>query len=138
MTDERASYFQVPEEARTEFVGEKILGRFSITEREVIEPRVTEIVNNYAGRDVDALSILSYASEQDRLDEFAEKLEEYYEKDFGYKHPETRCIPTPKTEIFFIGCYEALGIERREDTEPKGETEPRQETAHQPALPFRD
>ena len=70
--------YQVPEEARTTFIEKNILGKLPVIERESAEPRATSIVESYVGADMDALSILSYAADQDRFDEFAEKLEQHY------------------------------------------------------------
>ena len=68
----------------------------------------------YEGQDLNALSVLAYAAERGRFDEFLEKLEKHYEESLGYVHPEARRVAqipgAVRAENFFIKCYESLGI----------------------------
>jgi hypothetical protein len=82
---------------------------FSSEQRE----RGRRIVGNYRGRQMDTLSVLGYAQEQGRFDEFAQRLEE--------RHTEWRTVHSDlmysRTDItaFFLGLYAALGKAPREE-----------------------
>ena len=106
--------FIVEEEARTAFVDDNIVGKLPAAVRKSAKERSTKIVNDYVGQDLNALSVLAYAAERGRFDEFAEKLERYYQKNLNYVHPEARKIASHpeavRAEEFFLDCYKAMGI----------------------------
>lgn len=66
--------FIVPENVRSAFIDENIVGKLPENVREGAKIRATKIVTNYVGQDLNALSVLAYAAERGRFDEFAEKL----------------------------------------------------------------
>ena len=107
--------FIVPEEVRTTFIDEKIVGKLPKEVRESAKTRATQIVNNYVGQDINALSVLSYAAERGKFDEFAEKLEKHYQENLLFVHPEARRIAkvpgSVRAERFFLECYISMGIE---------------------------
>ena len=106
--------FIVEEEARTAFVDDNIVGKLPAAIRKSAKERSTKIVNDYVGQDLNALSVLAYAAERGRFDEFAEKLERHYQKNLNYVHPEARKIASHpgavRAEEFFLDCYKAMGI----------------------------
>ena len=75
--------------------------------------RVRKIVANYRGRQMDTLSILGYAQEQGKFDEFAQRLEERHEE-WRTVHPDLMYSRTDVT-AFFLGLYGALGKAPREE-----------------------
>jgi len=107
-------FFEIAEENRVAFIEENILGKLPEDIRESVKPRVLKIVNDYVGRDLDALSILAYAAERGMFEEFAKKLEENYKENLCYVHPEARRIielgGTFRTEHFILDCYKEMGI----------------------------
>ena len=106
--------FMIPEEVRTTFI-EHIVGKLPEEVRESAKSRATKIVTDYVGQDENALSVLAYAAEQGRFDEFAKKLEEHYQENLQFVHPEARMntqFPgVVRAERFFLECYESMGIE---------------------------
>ncbi|MBR9683124.1 hypothetical protein GOV03_01135 [Candidatus Woesearchaeota archaeon] len=109
------NYFEVPEGARTIFI-DGIVGELPRSVRESSKERAIKIVDKYEGQDINALSILAYAAERGRFDEFAEKLEEHHQKNLCYVLPEARS-GTPvlrgaaRAAIFFVDCYKSMKIE---------------------------
>ncbi len=108
-------YFMIPKEKRTAFIDDNIVGRLPEVYRESAKERATRIVNDYVGQDMNALSVLVYAVERGRFDEFADKLEEHYNESLKYIHPKIRRLSVVpgarRAEAFFIDCYESMGIE---------------------------
>ena len=106
--------FQVPKEARTTFIEKNIAGKLSLAVRDSAIQRATKIVNNYVGLDLNALSVLAYAAERGKFDEFANKLEEHYKSSLTYVHPEARRVAQIpgafRAELFFLECYKDMGI----------------------------
>jgi hypothetical protein len=106
--------FEVKEKIRNEFMEENIVGLLPEEIRESSRQRAQKIINNYVGVDRDAISILAYAAERNRFDEFAEKLEKHYKDSLEYVHPEARRIKqipgAVRACVFFIDCYKELGI----------------------------
>ena len=106
--------FEVKKEARTVFIDNNIVARLPKNIREAAKQRATEIVDAYVGQDVNALSVLAYAAERGKFDEFAAKLEAHYSESLKYVHPEARKIAqipgAVRAERFFLECYQALGI----------------------------
>jgi len=75
---------------------------------EAKQERVRRIGKQYAGRQLDATSILFYAEERGEFDDFARRLESK-PKDFEYIHPELMMARTDVT-AFFMQMYVDLGI----------------------------
>ena len=109
------TYFVIPEKVRTDFIDDNVIKKLLKDSRQSAKKRVIKIVNNYAGQDLSALCVLSYAAEQGRFEEFAEKLERYYKENLKYIPPEARRIAqfteAFQSEVFFLKCYKILGIE---------------------------
>ena len=110
-------YFELSEDYRTRFIDSRIVEKLPRDSRQSAKERATSIVDIYVGRDSDALSILSYAAERGRFDEFAGKLEQQLRENLGFVDPEIRRfaeIPdVGKAQVFFLQCYEELGIQSR-------------------------
>lgn len=110
--------YELPEEKREEFIEENIVSEFDEEKKDEIEEKVEDLVAKYQGFDVDALSILAYASERDQFDEYYERLGKLYAKDVQYIHPEQRKLRVGKSvlrvQISMKDMYEDLGIEPRE------------------------
>ncbi len=90
-------------EAEGDFPLEEAVKRFPVDKQE----KVRQIGKAYDGRQLDAASILLYAEEQGRFDEFVQRLEAK-EKDFAYIHPSLRLARTDIT-AFFMRQYADLG-----------------------------
>ncbi len=107
--------FLVSEKKRTTFIDNKIIGKLPKDSRENAKKRAAKIVTDYVGQDINALSVLAYAAEQGKFEEFAQKLEQHYQDNLQDVHPEARNnarIPgAVRTEKFFSDCYKSLGIE---------------------------
>lgn len=82
---------------------------------QVHQERVKKIADKYVGRQLDTTSILLYAEEMGRFDEFAERLESK-PKDFAYIHPNLMMARTDVT-AFFMQMYADLGIAPREEAD---------------------
>ena len=106
--------FELKKEARIGFIEKNIVGKLPERERELAETRVIGIADNYVGVDVNALSILAYAAEQEKFGEFAEKLEKHYNESLSFVHPKARKVAripgAVRANNFFIQCYEDLGV----------------------------
>jgi len=111
------SCFEVPESVRTSFIRENVGGYITEEQLETSIKRAEAIVNAYAGRDMDALSVLAYAAERGRFDEFAQKLDEHYQESLQFVHPEARRLAqipgAIRAEQFFLECYQDLGIQQQ-------------------------
>ncbi|MBI1968812.1 hypothetical protein HYS49_02780 [Candidatus Woesearchaeota archaeon] len=109
---------EVSERVRDGFLEENIAGKLPVEQRTSAIERARSIIEGYKNREIDALSILAYAAEQGRFDEFAKRLEEHYKNNLQYVHPEARKtaqVPgTLRAEIFFLECYGTLGIKPRQ------------------------
>jgi len=111
-------YFQYPEEKRLPYIERSILTKFPEEKRKAVTGRVVQIVENYEGHDINALSVLTYAAEKGRFDEFALKLENFYQQDLQFKDPAQReIIRDYKAEEFFQACYRDLLFEPRSQTQ---------------------
>ncbi len=80
-----------------------------------LRQKARSIGERYIGRQLDAMSILLYANEREKFDEYAKKLEEKI-KDFDYIHPELRLARTD-VSAFFFRLYADLGIAPSEEAE---------------------
>lgn len=109
------TYFMISEEERIAFIDKNIVEKLPEDVREGVKIRATKIVTDYIGQDVNALSVLAYAAERGRFDEFARKLEGHYQENLQYVHPEARRIGqvpgAVRAEIFFLDCYKSMEIE---------------------------
>lgn len=107
--------FEVKKETRTAFIEKNIAVHFPENVRYSAKQRAIEIVEAYVGQDVNALSVLCYAAERGKFDEFAEKLETHWSESPQYVYPEARKIAqipgAVRAERFFLECYHALGIQ---------------------------
>lgn len=108
------AHFQVRETDRVGFIKTNITLILPEEKREVSEQRAIQIATNYQSRDLDALSLLAYAAERGRFDDFAERLEAHYRENLQYVHPSSRKSQRmPRVSItdeFFLECYGELGI----------------------------
>ncbi|MFH1174866.1 MAG: hypothetical protein V1725_07050 [archaeon] len=111
------SCFLVDEEERTSFIEEYIVGILPDEEGSAAREKAKELVNKYAGQDINALSVLAYAASKGRFAEFVDKLEFHHEENLRYVHPEARRLSTVpgavRAETFFSNCYKALCITSR-------------------------
>lgn len=111
--------FEIPKETRTAFIKEDIVAKLPVNTQEDAEKRTTAIVNNYVALDLDALSVLAYAAQQGKFQEFAEKLEKHYNDNVTYLHPDSRRIPlvpgAVRAKNFFLKCYNELGVKPKEE-----------------------
>jgi hypothetical protein len=86
----------------------------SVKEKAIAKIRSEDIVRNYTGRDLEALSILCYAAEKGKFDEYAGKLETHYEKSLQFVLPINRRGSndpgTVRVEKFIMKCYQELDI----------------------------
>jgi len=111
--------FRIPERQRNSFIAKfiekQIVGPLPGELKDSARQRTKKIVNDYLGRDVDALSVLKYAAERGRFEEFAKKLEAHYQKSLQYVDPMSRIkVVTPgakAAETFFLDCYRELGFQ---------------------------
>jgi hypothetical protein len=106
--------YEVNEEGRTTFIDEGIISLLPESVRDSARLRAKSIVKNYVGRDGDALSVLAYAAEKKRFDEFAGRLEIHYEESLSRVHPEARNVAgvpgASRATEFFLDCYQSMGI----------------------------
>ena len=82
---------------------------------ETRQERVRRIGEQYAGRQLDATSILLYAEERGKFDDYARRLESK-PKDFEFIHPELMMARTDVT-AFFKRLYADLGVAPVEEVE---------------------
>jgi len=67
-------HYQMPKSMRANFIDSYILRKLPEEKRNENHEKITEIARIYAGRDIDALNLLSDAADKGRLCEFVEKL----------------------------------------------------------------
>ena len=107
----------VRKEKRDEYIDTRIISALLDYKKSFARPRVIDIVDKCIGGDMDALSLLRYAAEKGRFDEFMDKLEKQYHENLCYVSPEARMVRghpgADRAEIFFIDCYKQLGIKPR-------------------------
>jgi hypothetical protein len=86
--------------------------------QKIVRDRTITIVNNYEKCDVEAVDILTRAAKLGKFNEFAERLESYYQTDLRFVHPVARKLMeypwAKKAASFFKGCYKDLGISPKE------------------------
>ena len=82
---------------------------------ETRQEKVRRIGEQYAGRQLDAISILLYAEERGKFDDYARRLESK-PKDFEFIHPELMMARTDVT-AFFMRLYADLGVAPVEEAE---------------------
>jgi hypothetical protein len=112
----RDYFFEIKEEDRLNIINNEILPFIPEIERNPLKTRILEIVKKYEGRDLDAVSVLIYAAERKRVKEYIEKLENHFQDNLQYVHPEARrekLIPgTLRAETFILECYKEMDIRR--------------------------
>ena len=115
-----AECFEVESVAREKWIGE-FTANLPEEKRKDVRLRASVIAENFVGTDLDALSILGYAAERGRFDEFAEKLEKHYDWNLKYVHPAARRIRAIPGAIratqFFLQCYHEMDIQPRQPRE---------------------
>ena len=103
--------FEIEDKNRIKLVDESILNN---TQDEELRQEIIDIINNYEGRDADALSILMYASERNRLREFMDKLTSHYKDSLQFVHPDARRVNfmpgALRAEVFIIKCFKEMDI----------------------------
>jgi len=82
---------------------------------EELQGRARRIGEQYAGRQLDAMSILLYAEERRKFDDYARRLESK-PKDFEFIHPDLMMARTDVT-AFFMRLYADLGTAPVEEAE---------------------
>lgn len=102
--------FEVKKKKRIVFINDEIAARLPEEKRKHAIQKAESIVNKYVGQDSHALSILGYASERGRFEEFAERLERHHDKNLWYVHPTARKIGGDVAREFFFKCYADLNI----------------------------
>ena len=106
------TFFEVPEDARNDFISREILAH--VPEKEHVHARATEIVTDYAGLEISVLSILAFAAQENRFEEFAKRLKDYYSSSSLPRiPPRNRRYPDfPGTRTFdlFADCFRDLGV----------------------------
>jgi len=98
-------------ESETDFDLEKAVKIFDVEKQE----RVKNIGNLYRGRCLDTLSILKYAEEKGRFEEFEKRLKAKL-ADFEYIHPDLMMARTD-VSLFFLQMYADLGIAPKKELE---------------------
>ena len=108
-------YFEFEEKLRKEFL-ENMLLQLDKEVRDSGRERAVRIVNDYEGRDIEALAIIGHALEKGRFEEFAEKLEKHYKDNLQFLHPGSRRLyhfaRVERIGEFFEQCYEQLGVKK--------------------------
>lgn len=93
-------------------------GSYLQERQKIVKERTTKIVDNYDKWALEAFSTLAYAAKKDRFDEFAKRLEDYYEANLRHIHPRVLNLMeypwAKKAASFFKGCYRDLGTSRKE------------------------
>jgi hypothetical protein len=110
--------FEIEEKNRITIIDKNIVSKLPEEEKEDAKTRAIDIINNYVGRDVDAISVLMYAAEKGRFKEYAEKLEKHYQESLQFVHPEARRVGqmpgSVRAEMFFLDCYKEMGIKPKQ------------------------
>ncbi|MCU0642479.1 MAG: hypothetical protein MUF61_02785, partial [archaeon] len=108
------SFFEVPEKDKNRFIDENVAAHVPEEKRAEVKDRTLRIVGNYMGCDIDALSILGYAAERGKFEEYATKLEVHYTENLQFVHPQLRIRPNipgaQRANAFFVNCYHELGV----------------------------
>jgi hypothetical protein len=99
------SLFEVDDNTRAAEI-EIMICRFPHSMKKELTELANHVVNEYAGRDADAVSVLKLASQKGRFAEYAQKLEGYYRRTLQRVKPEDR--HGPKINEFFSQCYADL------------------------------
>lgn len=111
--------FKGTDEDLERLVKKIVLSKIPEEDRESVGKRVNTLLQDYNGREVDVLSIMAYAAEKDRVDEYISKLSEFYKKDLQFVHPEARRnghVPGAlRAEQFVLGCYKEMNIKPRDN-----------------------
>ncbi len=97
--------------AERDFDLEEALEKVPITDKK----RARRIAKMYKGRQIDTLSVLAYAEERGRFDEFAEILEAK-PKDFAYIHPDLMMARTD-VNAFFMQLLVDVGVAPKYEAE---------------------
>ena len=110
--------FDIPDETkRTSFIDRNIIIHLPEGRRAEAKTSVARLVTNYEGRDVDVLSVLCYAAEGGKFDEYLDRLGVYFRDDMIFIHPDARrlaVIPgAVRAGSFFLACYRDLGVQPR-------------------------
>jgi|SRR3989344_2502682 len=109
--------FEVPKPAREIFIKQNIADKLPEEQRKSASSRANKIADNYVGRDLDALSVMGYAAEQGKFEDFAARLEKQLTENLQYTHPEARQnqhVPSAaRADRFFLACYTELGVQRK-------------------------
>ena len=82
---------------------------------EELQDRTKRIGEQYSGRQLDAISILLYAKERGKFDDYARRLESK-PKDFEFIHPDLMMARTD-VSAFFMRLYADLGVAPVEEAE---------------------
>lgn len=90
---------------------ERAVGKFP----KELQDRTRRIGEQYSGRQLDAISILLYAKERGKFDDYAKRLESK-PNDFEFIHPELMMARTD-VNAFFMRLYADLGIAPVEEAE---------------------
>jgi len=112
--------WKVTEGVRKEFVEKNIVKHLTSPERVKVEPKLNEVIVKYKDLDeveVNALSLMAYAAEKGRLSEFLARLDNQFENNLKFRHPElrgqfgiTNSFGVDEVHLFFEVCYGSLGI----------------------------
>jgi hypothetical protein len=112
-------HFQVPAQIRAEFIDD-VISRLPQNQRDFSEPQlkqqVEQLVADYCGVEMDALSILYYAAPTGKFEEYALKLKKQHKEDLSYVPISggmrgNLAIPAvSRTHAFFMACYKELGV----------------------------
>ena len=89
---------KMTESERLRFIGEKIVNRLLYNEGMSAAKKIMTLSRRHPS---EVLSILADASERDRLPEFIDKIDKYYEKTIALE---------AETKKFFEECRACLGI----------------------------
>jgi len=82
---------------------------------EELQDRVRRIGEQYSGRQLDAISVLLYAKEEGKFEDYAKRLESK-SRDFEFIHPDLMMARTDVT-AFFMRLYADLGVAPVEEAE---------------------
>jgi len=108
-------HWQVPPAERKDFILNNILAHLPFERRFDAKGRAYAIAQGYWGRDLEALSILSWAARDghETLDDYCKKLDEHwnasclYEIEVRYRC-DSRKPQVAQTDVFFAICYRDL------------------------------
>jgi hypothetical protein len=108
--------FKLAPEARSpEFIKKNIFDKLpkdKLTSVSVKE--ISDLIEEFKGQDLNAMSVLMYAAEQGKLEDYLGKLRQHYQENLQYVHPDARRLAAMpgavRAENFFVRCYTELGI----------------------------